>query len=374
MSGKPHPAADRWRTYERMTTMKPYEELTYLGHLRRLRRLARVALGAWGMPDARLTFLRQAGNTLFRVYSPRHDRATTDRELFVDRQYLLRIHQPGYQKVEAIELELSWLLAARHDADLPVPEPVQTLDGRLLVQVSMPGVPGGRTCSLLRWLRGRALSSGIRPRHYRAQGRLMARLHDHAAHWQSPPGLSKRHWDWDGLFKDVEGTDLTASEIWPLVPRTYVEPLRAVAREAGEVMSQLGKGPEAYGLIHADLGLDANVLFRHGEAIAIDFDDSGYGYWVYDLAVALEHCRDDVAYTQFRDALLNGYSEVRTLPPAQLQHLDLFLVAWDVYLSLWATVGVHYFPSYREEALRRRERAAGFVMDFAAAQQTGRHG
>ncbi len=350
--------------------MKPYEELTYLGRLRRLRQLARVALADYGMSDARLTFLRQAGNTLFRVSSQDHDRGAGG-ELFADGQYLLRIHQPGYQEVEAVELELSWLVALRRDADLPVPEPIPGLDGRLLSQVCLPGIPGNRTCSLLRWLKGRYLSRGIGPRHYRAQGRLMARLHDHAAGWQPPAGLSKRHWDWNGLFVDVEGTDLTAADIWPLLPESYAGPFQAVMKEAGQVMDRLGQGSDAYGLIHADLGIDANVLFRHGEARAIDFDDSGFGYWVYDLAIALEHCREDDSYPEFRQALLEGYAEVRTLPQEQLQHLDLFLAAWDVYLSLWATVGVHYYPSYREEALQRRERAVGFVVDYVAGRQAG---
>ena len=52
-------------------------------------------------------------------------------------------------------------------------------------------------------------------------------------------------------------------------------------------MEDWGKEPDVYGLIHADLGTKANVLFNKGEARAIDFDDGGFGYWTYDLAVPL---------------------------------------------------------------------------------------
>jgi Ser/Thr protein kinase RdoA (MazF antagonist) len=346
--------------------MKPYEDLTYRGRLRRMRRLAGVALEAYGLADAQYSFVLQAGNTLYRVYDPRPVPALTANGLFEEGQYLLRIHYPPYQTAEAIELELAWLAAMRRDAGLPVPEPVPTLDGQLLTRVSVPGVPGERNCSLLRWLKGRLLTRGIGARHYRAQGRLMAQLHNHAAGWQPPAGLAKRHWDWAAFFEDIEGTHLTAAEIWPLIPRPYVEPFRAVTREAGRVMDAWGKGRDVYGLIHADLGLDANLLFWGGEARAIDFDDSGFGYWIYDLAIALEHCREDADYPHYRQALLEGYAGHRPLPQAQLDRLDLFLAVWDVYLSLWAAAGAHLFPHYREEALGRLERAAGFVLSYVA--------
>jgi Ser/Thr protein kinase RdoA (MazF antagonist) len=346
--------------------MIPYEDLTYLGRVRRMRRLAGEALKAYGLAGARFRFVLQAGNTLYRVYDPNPDPGKAGNGLFEEGQYLLRIHYPPYQTAEAIELELAWLTAMRREAGLPVQEPVPTLDGRLLTQVSIPGVPGERNCSLLRWLKGRYLTKGIGPRHYRAQGRLMAQLHNHAARWQPPPGLSKRHWDWAGFFEDVEGTYLTASEIWPLIPRPYVEPFQAVTREVGRVMDAWGRGRDVYGLIHADLGLDANLLFWGSEARAIDFDDSGFGYWVYDLAIALEHCREDADYPRFREALLEGYAEFRTLPQAQLDQLDLFLAAWDVYLSLWAAAGAHLYPHFREVALGRLERAAGFVLRHVA--------
>ena len=131
-------------------------------------------------------------------------------------------------------------------------------------------------------------------------------------------------------------------------------------------MSELGQGPDVYGLIHADLGLDANVLFWKGEPRAIDFDDSGFGYWVYDLAVALEHCREDAAFPQFRAALLDGYAEMRSLSEDQLKHVELFMAALDVYWSLWATGGVHLHPHWREGLAGRMERAARLVARYVA--------
>ena len=346
--------------------MKPYEELTHLGRVRRFRQLASVALAAYGSVDANFRLFRQAGNTLFRVFASDTNPARAAGALYESGQYLLRIHHPGYQSAEAIELELAWLAAMCRDANLPVPEPVPTADGRLLTQVSIPGIPGKRNCSLLRWLKGRFLTEGIGVQHYKAQGRLMARLHDYAADWQPPSGLTKRRYDWNGLFKDDSGTGVPASEAWALMPKPYQEPFKIVARRVRRVMNKLGQSPDVYGLIHADLGVDANVLFWRGEARAIDFDESGFGYWVYDLAIALEHCREDAEYPKIRDALLNGYAEIRSLPQGHLEHLDLFAAAFDVYWSLWAVAAAHLSPSSGEEFRPRMERAARLVARYLA--------
>jgi Ser/Thr protein kinase RdoA (MazF antagonist) len=165
----------------------------------------------------------------------------------------------------------------------------------------------------------------------------------------------------------VAGLDLSIDEVWSLLPQPYVEPFQVVTRRVRQVMDELGQSPDVYGLIHADLGVDSNLLFWHGEPRAIDFDESGFGYWVYDLAVALEHCREDAEYARFRDALLEGYTKNCSLPEEQLQHLGLFTAALDVYLSLWAAGAAQVYPLYRETALQRLERTAEHVVRYVAS-------
>lgn len=345
--------------------MKTFEDLASLGRIQRMRQLAQAALNTYALPDARFKFLKQAGNTLFRVMEA-HPALAARAEIYLPGQYMLRIHQPGYQSVDAIELELAWLAAMCRDANLPVPEPVPTRDGSLLTQVVTPGVPGVRNCSLLRWVDGRFITKGIQPHHYRAQGQLMARLHDFSAHWSPPPGLTKRKYDWDGLFRDDTGEGLPAGAAWSLLPQEYVQPFEAVTKEVKQVMERWGKDPKVYGLIHADLGLDANVLFCGREARAIDFDDSGLGYYIYDLSLALEHCQEDVALPQFREALLDGYTHIRPLPEELLKYLDLFLAAFRVYLSLWCAAATRNYPHARDQLFMRMERAFRFVERYLA--------
>ena len=65
-----------------------------------------------------------------------------------------------------------------------------------------------------------------------------------------------------------------------------------VAARMRRVMMQLGDSADKVGLIHADLHLD-NALFWRDNVRVIDFDDCGFGYWLYDIAVALWELRSE---------------------------------------------------------------------------------
>jgi Ser/Thr protein kinase RdoA (MazF antagonist) len=345
--------------------MKPFDELTRLGRIRRMRQLAAAAMTYYGINEARFQLVRQAGNILFRVQSS--DLPSTDsvEGLFEEGQYLLRVHEPGYQEPEAIELELAWLAAMREEANLPVPEPIATQDGRFLLSLNGFGIPGKRHCSILRWVKGHSVKNRFQPQHLRAQGRLMARLHNFSTQWQPPAGGCKRKFDWEGLFQNDVGSGMANAEAWALLSSLHKEAFAFVAVRIREVMKDWGQGPDVFGLIHGDLGVDANLLFWHGEPRAIDFDDSGFGYWVFDLAVALDACRDDPAYRLYREALLNGYAEFRSLPERQAEQLELFLAGVQVYWNLWATGGTYLYPNLLKEYGERIANTAEFVVRYA---------
>jgi Ser/Thr protein kinase RdoA (MazF antagonist) len=348
--------------------MKPFNELTRLGRIRRMRGLASEALKRYGITKANYHLVRQAGNTLFRVYTSNLPGVGSGSDLFEEDQYLLRVHEVGYQEMEAIELELAWLDAMRREANLPVPEPMKTLDGHLLLPIEVPDIPGKRNCSLLRWVRGRSVKNRFQAHHFRAQGRLMASLHNFSTRWQPPAGKCKRRFDWDGLFQNDVGSGMTNAQAWDLLKPLHRDAFSYVAVRLREVMSEWGEDIDVFGLIHGDLGMDANLFFWHGEPRAIDFDDSGFGYWAYDLAVALDACRDDPDYRRYRDALLNGYAEFRSMPEAQVEQVDLFLAGTEVYWNLWATGGIHLYPHLRPEYEDRINKTADFVVRYARAR------
>jgi len=318
--------------------MKSYRELTRRGRLHRFRELAGLALDAYGLTGARLSFVQYGDNVIYRVDAG--SLAVIDGSPYVQNRYLLRILAMG--DAEAIASELTWLAALNQEAGLPVPAPLPALDGKLLVTIATPGIPQGRKVSLMRWLDGKKMDKGLRPKHLTALGQVVARLHAFSSSWQPPAGFTRPHWDWDAqlggsMFRHSR-EELVAS-----MPSHFQGPFQTVSQEARRVMESLGKGPDAYGLIHADL-YPENVLFKAGKACPIDFEDCGYGYWMWDIAVALCKWAWGADWERMRDAFQEGYARIRTLPEAQWAQLDLFVATQFATMVLWASAFLKHDP------------------------------
>ena len=71
------------------------------------------------------------------------------------------------------------------------------------------------------------------------------------------------------------------------MPKRYQEPFQTVSQQARVVMEGLGKGSDAYGLIHWEDVPEKWWRFKAGEPRIIDFEDCGYGYWMWDIGVVL---------------------------------------------------------------------------------------
>lgn len=310
-----------------------------------LRHLAIRALGGYPLVAPELRFVAHGENTTFRVDAM----AVDGRDRF-----LLRVHRPArhgqrLDSAAAVGSELDWLTALRADTALSVPEPFRTTDGRLTTTAASKDVPEPRVCSMLRWMDGRVHAAVPRPVHLRRLGSVMARLHNHAAQWRLPPGFARIRWDWETFFGDtmVYG-GINAADVWDLIPGDLRWRFDRVASRMQRVMTQLGDGADQVGLIHADLHLD-NALFWRDDVRVIDFDDCGFGYWLYDIAVSLWELRQRDDYEQFRAALVDGYTQHRPLPPGGLAHLDDFVATREVAFGLWFAGTAEVNPAFRTD-------------------------
>jgi Ser/Thr protein kinase RdoA (MazF antagonist) len=340
--------------------MKPYKELTRVGQLRRTRQLAQAALEAYGLSRARLTFVRYFANITYRVDVPDEVPHGGGPGPYVPNRYLLRVLCTNYW--EAVKGEMTWLAALSREAGLPVPQPVPTLEGELLTRITTPGLPEGRIVSLMRWVDGRKRTTGFRPRHFQAWGQMVARLHTFAAGWRPPDGFERFIWDWEGLLGG-RGFDCTVEELVASMPEHLQEPFQIVSLEARTVMEGLGKGPDAYGMVHGDM-YPENVLFKAGQAYPIDFEDCGFGHWLWDIALPL--CLQPwtgVWYRQ-RDAFLEGYTQVRALPESQLRHLDLFMAAQYATVVLWASAFIRDDPARQAEHEAWRDENGAWLLRY----------
>jgi Ser/Thr protein kinase RdoA (MazF antagonist) len=218
----------------------------------------------------------------------------------------LRLHRQGYQSPEAIASEL-WWCAELARAGLPVPGAIPALDGNLLVQLA-----DGRHASAIAWIEGEALGEAgggfTRPMAevlelYHGLGALLARLHRVTDGLTLPPGFTRPRWDRDGLVGEAPFW----GRFWDHPVATPDQRLQLVrARDA--LRERLDGG---IGLIHADV-LRENVLVNGRSVSLIDFDDSGFGFRLYDLGTALLQTFNHPAQTGIRDALMAGYGTTDT--------------------------------------------------------------
>jgi len=287
-----------------------------------------------------MTLLRHEANTTFRVET-------------AGGTYVLRINRPPVHTAQTIESEMAWLSALRGQTDLDVPEPVRSRDGSLVIVASDASVPVPHACVLMRWLDGRFSDRRLAPVHLRRVGVLEARLHEHTDRWIPPPGFLRPRVDTlsdAGKIASVAGsaeaalpgdhpTTEDAARGLRLVEDLVTADAAALFAEALEAVwattRKLAETPGSFGLIHADLHSE-NVLFHHGAVRAIDFDDCGWGFHLYDLAVTLWELEQRPNYEDLRDALLAAYAHHRRLPDEHGAHLRALFVLRRMQMLMWA--------------------------------------
>jgi Ser/Thr protein kinase RdoA (MazF antagonist) len=282
---------------------------------------------------AHLNFIQYGENIIYRVDCPGGIPVGRVADCFVPNRYVLRILASS--DADMIASELTWLAALSTEGGLPVPAPVPNTDGELVTKIKTEGIPAGRMVSLLHWLDGRRLHAGFKSKHFMALGQAVARLHTFSAGWQPPAGFTRPHWDWDSQLGGSMFRHPMA-DVVATIPEKFQQPFNTISSEAKDAMERLGKGPDAYGLIHADL-YPENILFKDGRALPIDFEDCGYGYWMWDIAIALCEWAWVREWGQFRDAFQEGYASIRTLPDTQWSLLDLFIAIQFATMVLWSS-------------------------------------
>jgi Ser/Thr protein kinase RdoA (MazF antagonist) len=315
--------------------MVPFSDMNRTAQFRRLTALACRALLDYDVGDVSLSPLQLIQNATWRV-----------RCRAGGQQYLLRIHTPRRHDTAAIRSELLWLEALRAEGDFLVPIPVQTRDGELLTTACANGVPEPRVCTLMTWLPGRLERRRRTPVILRKMGGLMARLHEHASRFCVPESFARPRWGHAELFH--RGAETSAG--WDRLTRRQRHLFETVAERSGPIMDRLGTGRDVFGLIHGDL-IFSNVVFHRGAPCPIDFDDCGFGYFLYDIAILLDRIEMQKDYGALRAALLEGYRQIRPLAAHHEDYLDLFLA------GRWAYLGICFLsrPEFRDYAPRFME-------------------
>lgn len=293
---------------------------------------ATAALEPFGFSaQATVSLLSLSENATYRVDDPAGGRSA-----------VLRVHRTGYHRPGAIESELAWLQALRRDEGLHTPAVYRAPDGRQVVDIRI----GDLTRQVVQFelLPGAEPEQGRLVAQFELLGEISARMHRHSRSWPRPPGFVRFSWDYDscvgpsgrwGRWQDGIGVGR--------------QELAVLDRAAGTMRARLqrfGQDPQRFGLIHADMRL-ANLLVHGPDIQVIDFDDCGFGWFMFDIGAAVSFMEHEPQVPGLCDAWVRGYRRLLPLPAGDVAEIPTFCLLRRLQLVAW--VGSHRFADTARE-------------------------
>lgn len=313
-----------------------------------LDRLATQSLPLWDTPaQATARLINVSENATYLVEAP------------CGHTSVLRIHRENYHSRRAIECELHWLDALDMQGAATTPEVYVGRNGDPIQQGHVAGLTDPRFMVMFHFVPGASPDeTGDMTAGFQELGTIAARCHLHVLDWHKPEGFERLTWDTDAVFgpaptwgdwRDAPGVDTAVRAVLEQVETTLHTRLE-----------QFGKAQDRFNLIHADMRL-ANLLVGEAGTRLIDFDDCGWGWFLYDFAAAISFIEDDPRIPALKAAWLRGYRQVRALSAEDETEIDTFVMLRRMALLAW--IGSHI------EAPEPRALAPGFAATTARLGQ-----
>ena len=166
-------------------------------------------------------------------------------------------------------------------------------------------------------------------------GEISGHIHRHAKNWTPPGNFNRHHWTPDTILDDGQHWGA-----WQNGVDVEGEVLALLTRLDQVVRKRLEKLPiekNGYGLIHADLRL-ANTLVTGNHTAIIDFDDCGFGWYMYELAGAISFLEERPEAGDLIASWLDGYKKINPISsvieaeiPTLIMLRRLQLIGWVGY-------------------------------------------
>jgi Ser/Thr protein kinase RdoA (MazF antagonist) len=278
---------------------------------------ARLALRAYNLENAELTRLGGADNINFKV------------EL-ESKSYVLRLRISERHNRATVLSELAWLNSLQKDTSLILPQPVVNVNGGLVTSITLD--EREILYTLMTWVEGKIPSTvdAMNDRQLGEVGSLMAQLHAHSRQFKLPEQFQRETFDeayfnssLNTLYKALSNSNLNKNE------------LDNFKRQADKIIANFStfeRNRNTFGLIHADFH-SGNYLISNNDVRIIDFDRCGFGFYLFDLALALM----ELGKHQ-RRVFLQGYEQIQPLPfNYEKQNLVFLCLAYIDNLSFLST-------------------------------------
>ena len=277
------------------------------------------------LSQATVELLNYSENATYLVKNPAND------EIFI-----LRVSRPSYHTKSEIESEIAWLKSIDEHSTIEVSLPIMGKNGDYVQTVTLKNRPQEYYCTLFTFLEGSAPDENKESElilHFENLGEVTAQLHEHSIkNHETFSRYNRLSWDYETILgeKPKWGRWQDGKGITPERYRLFEK----VSDTIKNRLEKFGKDSTRYGLIHADLRL-ANLLIEGDRIKVIDFDDCGFGWYLYDLATALSFIEHKSYVPDLIQAWLKGYRKVRHLSKEEEQEIPTFIMMRRLQLISW---------------------------------------
>ncbi len=297
--------------------------------------IAHTALGSYLLDVNEVSLINNEYNATFKVTAADST------------NYALRININSPRSAENIRAEVAWVKFLENVDGILTPRPIANRSGKFVTTVTHAHSGRELNCILYSWLDGEEVGDEPTLEQLHALGQAMARMHASSKDFVLPsdaalPSFQDPFWETeDFLLSDKSKLDSGEKDLISAAFKKIISRTDALySRENPQI-------------IHADLH-GWNMKWHNNQLSIFDFDDSGIGLPIQDIATALYY----LDTPEQDEAMLNGYTSVRQLPPHTKADLEVLLIHRRLMLLnyLYETNNQEHqemIPTYLEETLRR---------------------
>lgn len=228
-------------------------------------------------------------------------------------KYVIKIMERASSPEANALAELEWLLYL-HSQGMRVPRPLRLKGNEYMQQISEEYY-----CIAFEKINGSHVlpsqNEGWGNVLFEKWGEAMGRLHFNARGYST--NIKRPHWSQNNVLLNLDTV--------PLKPQ-LVQKWNRYLKD----LSSLPISSDHFGLIHGDLHHE-NLILTGDEITILDFGDSEYHWFVYDIAIAVYHSALTVSKTErdefaksFFNSFMNGYARGNS-NTAFLKDIDYFL-------------------------------------------------
>ena len=251
-------------------------------------------------------------------------------------KHILRVCRPNYHTKEEIESEVYWLQSINDNVSIIVSQPVLGSNNEYIQTVKLENNPLEYYCVMFTFLDGEVPDVDNESKLiniFEDIGYTTAQFHNHVVdNWNEFIGIERPIWNYENLLGEQpkwgrwqDGVGITPER---------EELFGKVSKLIKSRLESFGQNCNRFGLIHADLR-HANLLVKDGEVKVIDFDDCGFGWYLYDLAASLTFIEHRSYVPNLIEAWLKGYRRIRSLSEEEENEIPTFIMMRRLQLIAW---------------------------------------